>query len=399
MNESYIECSDAKSGSDFVGFSFDIKDNRPVTYITFPLGYGSENINKEDLFPHIRKLISILLVAKSEGVLPYEDSLNNSFPIYDYMYVLEYFISHNYEYYKETETNYGVKESGKISWKRTIKNIKPDITEDNDVIYLETIRRYSSLNEDNLITTINAYCVSLASKLVGSFYGDLLVEDSESPDEETTKIWVDFLNHKISHTNLDNNKRLFSSMIAILSNATNRSGDEKILFGTSRFHLIWERMVDVTFGRLNDNNKNDFYPAVSWENENNSEKSSYLRPDTIYINDNKVYVIDAKYYRYGLDHNLKLLPGSSDVIKQIAYVEFLKNRYKDKYEINNVSPFIIPTYNKSVVVEKSAIANVDWDDSNVKVVAVLLDSKTLVDAYLNGSTRPLQNELIASIIS
>ncbi len=397
MNESYLEYSDAKSGSDFVGFSFDIKDNKPVTYIAFPLGYGSENIKDEDLFPHIRKLISVLLVAKSEGVLPYEDSLTSSFPIYDYMYVLEYFISHNYEYYKETEIKYGAKESGKISWKRTIKNIKPNISEDNDVIYLDTIRRYSSLNDDNLITTINAYCVSMASKLVGSFYGDLLVEDGESPDEETSKIWIDFLNHKISQTNLDNNKRLFSSMIAIISNETNRSGDERILFGTSRFHLIWERMVDATFGRLTDNNKNDFYPAVSWEDSSNSEKSSYLRPDTIYINDNKVYVIDAKYYRYGLNHDLKLLPGSSDVIKQITYVEFLKSRYKGKYEINEVSPFIVPTYNKRVVVEKSATAKVDWNNSDVKVVAVLLDSEALIDTYLNGSSRLLQNELIGSI--
>ena len=65
----------------------------------------------------------------------------------------------------------------------------------------------------------------------------------------------------------------------------------------------------------------------------------------------KVFVLDSKYYRYGESKNPNHLPDSSSVVKQIAYAQYIENPEKNtipedvkKYTSNNqiYNAFILP---------------------------------------------------------
>ena len=73
--------------------------------------------------------------------------------------------------------------------------------------------------------------------------------------------------------------------------------------------------------------------------------SSDLRPDTILIKDNIAYVLDSKFYRFGYTANIKDLPETTSIEKQITYGDFIKNN-KMGNEIQKIrNDFILP-YNK-----------------------------------------------------
>ena len=61
----------------------------------------------------------------------------------------------------------------------------------------------------------------------------------------------------------------------------------------------------------------------------------------------KYYVLDAKYYRYGIAPVLgtSALPQSSDINKQITYGQFVKNR-KTPDGVQVFNAFIMP-YNRA----------------------------------------------------
>ena len=78
-------------------------------------------------------------------------------------------------------------------------------------------------------------------------------------------------------------------------------------------------MVNSLFG---ESDKEKFYPKVYWKLNNsdktftfaNQEKRNSLRPDTIMItnrgkDNQKVFVLDSKYYRYGETKNPNYLPN------------------------------------------------------------------------------------------
>ena len=112
----------------------------------------------------------------------------------------------------------------------------------------------------------------------------------------------------------------------------NSSEKKDFIYGTNNFHHVWEQLVDFVYG---EKDKEKFYPKVYWRLngsskafEFDSEKRSSLRPDTIMItnrgNQNqKIFVLDSKYYRYGATKNPNHLPDSSSVVKQLAYAEYI----------------------------------------------------------------------------
>lgn len=76
-----------------------------------------------------------------------------------------------------------------------------------------------------------------------------------------------------------------------------------------------------------------------------SEKRNSLRPYTIMItnrgNENqKIFVLDSKYYHYGATKNRDHLPDSASVVKQIAYAEYIDNVKNRNKLPENISPFI-----------------------------------------------------------
>lgn len=396
---SNVKVCKAVNGSSFVGLSM---DDENLT-ASFPMGFHLETTDKQGtgdkIFDDILLLIDVITKNLNDGILSYDEVSDYSLPIYDYMFVIEYFISHNYEYYRETEIVYETSDSGKISWSKTIKNTRPSII-NGQIFYLETVRRHNSQKDNDLITTINRYCVYKSLELLGPLYGGLRVDNTLSEiDAEIIEYWISFLENKISHTNNDRSKKLFSSMIAVLNDQGNRDNNN-FAYGTREFHVVWEDMVDKVFGSpLTKKQKDEFNPKAQWKIGSNDKKdSTSLRPDTIcFYGYSTVYILDAKYYRYGNTSNedIKFLPGSSDINKQFAYMAYAKKMFDGKnkdglvYDIGT-SAFIIP-YDKGNSCKKFGIeyigqAYCDWYDSNdLRLFAIGVDTKDLIVSYLSTS--------------
>ena len=123
-------------------------------------------------------------------------------------------------------------------------------------------------------------------------------------------------------------------------------------------------------------------------------KQSALRPDTIMITDKdtenqKTFVLDSKYYRYGESKQLNHLPMSGFIIKQIAYAEYIENKEKEgklKHSKSIHNAFIMPFESKDSSINMKFVgsAYTDYktgDKPYYKIRAILIDTKWLMENH------------------
>ena len=441
--------SDEKKDKSFVGIK--IEDNRPKIY--FPMGYRaskpSEDVCKRDFY----QLIAVLNDKSLQSYFSEEDLKKSQldFPFYAYLSVLQYYL--DFGYFVESETIYKKGFSGKINWPRTIKRIKPQVIKDEEghdqVVYLNLITRKTSYHEDNLITLVHKFCVKEAAQLIGPLYG---ISENEVEDSELLfdyELFAEVIQDKIAATFNDKHLELFHAMLKMvryLGNKENRGEDgseNETLFGVNTFAPVWEAMVDKIFGKLPQGlAKDKFNPHLRWndgcrdekldESEEeivlNDPKRSTLRPDTIMIKENPdqvgddnagVYILDSKYYKYGLTKSPAHLPGAESVCKQMAYAEYVEKMLGDPSTplhfaqddtLSIYNAFIMPycadaegASASSATFQMKRVGYIYGDWKNVKdenrpyhkIHCILLDMKSVMRNYANNPTA--QSELAGVI--
>ncbi|EAW7585884.1 LlaJI family restriction endonuclease, partial [Campylobacter jejuni] len=297
--------TDNELGDNFVG----IRSKNNNLQICFPLGF---HLNTNNIRIDIRRLISVLsnfnethtnfLFTKNENKL-----IEQTFPLIAYKNVIEYFLSH--DYYKERESIYQTTTKGKINFAKTIKRNRPIIQNNNSLVYIEFQTKKNQINENELVTAINKYCVYEAFSKFGFAYNSYKPLKFNLPTSKKECLYV--LQNKLNNTFDDSKRILFNSMINILTQKDKELKEDEFKFGTTKFHTIWEKMIDIAFG-IKD--KYRYFPQTKWELKyTNNKDNSLLQPDTIMIDNKQIYILDAKYYKYGI--NLKELPQSSDITK------------------------------------------------------------------------------------
>ena len=314
-----------EDGDRFVGIKAD-SDNA-VVY--FPMGYELPR-SDDELRRDIKNLFRVLatFTTKNDRVLhmdKFSAPQSVDFPIQAYLNVINWYLDHNGTYYTETEATYKVGTHGKKDWSRTIKSQTP-MFQGRSPIYLNTVVRNNTPNFNRLITRIHKYCVHEAFERIGWLY---TTNKPELPDLAFEKnMFLVTLNDKYSNTNIDSEKQLFKSMIAMIEFIDNQTIDKQFYFGTDKFESVWEKLIDKFFGEPN---KDKYFPHALWTEHygpNKGKESSALEPDSIMIYNGKYYVLDSKYYRYGVYPELgpQALPQSSDINKQITYGQFVARR-------------------------------------------------------------------------
>lgn len=367
--------------------------------ITFPIGYSLNESDDTIIRNNILSLINVLKKFSKRKILEENfsiiDKSSIDFPIISYQYlILDYF---NNGYYTEKKSEWISGKNGKISWKRTIQNKKPLLLNHN-LIYLDFIVN-KNFNAINVITKIHEYCVYESFLKIGWLYTDMLPIKPNIKFNRT--MFLSVLNDAILQTFNDSKKQIFNAMIEVINNVNEGSSQEKeYIYGTNNFEYVWERMIDYTFG---ESNKEIYFPKARWEifNMKGSIESSSLQPDTIIMLDDKIYIIDAKYYKYGITRKTINLPASSSILKQITYGEYLlSNKFKEIYgqsfvEDNVYNAFVMP-FNKGEQesnYEFIGIATADWKNESKKyerIVGLLLDIKYLIDnCYFQNYTEIL----------
>ena len=334
--------------------------------IHFPLGFHCED-DEDGLRNDILLLFSVLANnterEESVGDLFLESENKTDVPLSSYLYVIRDFLTRGY--YKEYFVEYSHSKKGKINWNRTIKSVKPVIQE-NDVYYLSFLTKRTTINENDLITLIHQYCVYRSYKVIGWLFTEFI---PAKPTIAFNREWFSsILLNKLSKTFNDRDKMLFSSLLKIVNQEPDNGLESlNFSFGTSRFEYVWECMIDKVFG---EKNKSFYFPKTEWNLlDGTNYENSYLEPDTIMVYDNDVYILDAKYYKYGLTKKAAHLPETSSINKQITYGEFID--YDDKFKIIHgknmkvYNAFIMPfdsqaKYWKAAVRKHIGKATADW---------------------------------------
>ena len=381
-----IEKSTGCKDDSFVGIK--IINNRIV--FKYPESYDFSYSDEKDEYTQILKIMRTFTLTKMSSA---SDVANSKFeheydtPLLSFLWILnDYLMYHQYANREKLMTR---DLKGKISWKRTIKQIP--YVQDMQAIY-PSVYSEKYMQHDDIIVDIYKYCVEDAINKIGWLYNlnkDDYLRTKKHPYNK--KIFISILNDEINKTFDDVKKNRLKHMINIITGLDSSSIEtNKYTFGVDSYENIYESMLRHMFSNIK--NIQEFYPSADWYliTDNQTKKSSNLRPDIIMVNDveHKIYVLDAKYYRFGTTGLRGDLPDSTSTQKQITYGEYIKNLKLKNYEV--FSCFIMP-YNKNnnifglkKDIEYVGMAIAPWAGSsnvNNKVVAILLDTKYLIDHW------------------
>lgn len=364
--------------------------------ISFPLGYHISEDNEG-----VRKDILLLLnsiastVGRKESKLYSENkSLDYvGFPIHAYMYIIADFFERGY--YKERDVLYSVSTKGKIHWGKTIKTQVPYV-QGTDIYYLDFVTRKSQINENEIITSIHEYCVYDSFCKMGWLFTKYI---PKTPTIKfNRKLFKNVIVSKLLNTYNDKNRKLFRNLIAVIDSIQDKDSSVNFKYGTSRFEYVWEAMIDNVFGIVE---KKEYFPQTVWKIRNNSHDNPCLEPDTIMVWNNDVYVLDAKYYKYGSTLNPKDMPESTSINKQITYGEYIDQaqKFKEKHgkDFTIYNAFILPFDSDEWHIENNifhvgeAISN--WKGNRKiyeRIQGVLLDVKSLMSIRVNQDASEIE---------
>lgn len=354
-----------------------------VPEVVFPHGYNIPD-NEKELRKDVFRLISVLqrFSDHREGnAIDGPSEIISTLPIISYQFVINDYL--NYGYYYETETQYIPGLQGKISWKRTIQKEKPVIT-GKRLVYLQFQTSKTKKNNDNLISLIHRYCVDLSMSLFGWLYFDTDIR----PQEPTVKIDKNFsvsvLKKAILETYNDRKRKLFLSMINILENTQEDISFRDYSIGVSKFESVWEKLIDHVFGETE---KEKYFPHAEWHIFKDGQflTSSPLIPDTIMKYKDRIYILDAKYYRYGITDDPNDLPKTDSIQKQVTYGKHvaLLNEVDESHIYN---AFVMPYNggNCDYLLKFVAVGTVGWEKIRPNysyILGLLLDTRHLITTY------------------
>lgn len=375
----YVEL-ETETNSDHIGITF----NKENLKVIFPRGYhiSSDDKNlKEDILILIKVFDKYVKSKKAKSCSEDEKDLTtgkgNNFSMTNAIWLLN-----DYEVnglYKEYIHRYKVDKKGNINWSKTIKSTTPYIS-GNDLIYLDFVVKEKNNDINNIILLTQKYIIEKCIDIIGWLYPSIRIEGPNKLPY-THSVCINLLKKELRLVNIDKTKRLLIHMIDFLEN----DGHEKDInsfkeYKTKYFMNIWEDMLNDVLGN---DDPSKYYPKAIWEIDGKETDASKLRPDIILNTNKKTYVIDAKYYKYGITKSIDHLPQSSDINKQMLYSEYIK---KNK-GIESYDAFILPyksnTKNSFKFVGNARLENGVYDKK--KIVCILADTKDIMQRYIDGN--------------
>lgn len=356
--------------------------------VIFPRGYDLGN-NERDLRKDILLLIKVLdkYRSRKEGKIFNNDKerlvsgKGSKFPIKIAIWLLS-----NYEnngIYNEYIHNYKVDKRGNTNWSRTIKTQIPYIS-NNNLVYTDFVVRKKNNDINNKVILIHKAVIESCINNMGWLYPHINIDrGNKLPFSKT--ICINILKKELSVSNLDSKKQLLKNIINFLRCTGDDIDNFKMEeYKTEYFMNIWEDMLNVVLGNENAEN---YYPKAQWNIiGKDSIDASSLRPDIILRDEKIVYVLDAKYYKYGVTGNVLDLPQSSDITKQMLYSSYIVSN-RNIYGVDSAyDAFLIPYNGRGESVFKIVgNATVDIEEfKDKKVDCILVDIKSIMQSYVQG---------------
>ena len=390
-------CNFADDG--FIGIHFE----NGLPHVSFPRGYTISE-NDDGIRKDILGLITVLqrFSNQHEGQNSMDEGEKQTvFPILSYQYVIKDFIAHGY--YTEHEVKHRLNDHGKINWKRTIQQVQPQVDNGN-VVYLKFITK-KSINKVNILTKIHEFCVYESFSKFGWLYLSSVYLPQKPTIRFNKKMFLATLNDALKNTFNSDKKRLFSSMIDIVNCSEEQVDSKGFHYGVSHFEYVWENLIDYVFG---ESNKDIYFPHAKWHIINGRHtESSALEPDTVMKYGGKFFILDAKYYKFGITGLSTHLPATSSIQKQITYGEYIAAKhFAESSDIYNA--FVMPysAGKNDEPLKFVSVGTADWieylpETENYKyVLGILLDTNHIMQTYTRHNAREIlkMSQLIVNAI-
>ena len=378
-----------RDGNCFVGIK--VVDNIPQVH--FPIGYNlptDDNAVRQEILVLLKTLEKyadkkILFAGSTTGesrIAP---------PVSVCLEIIQDF-SERGGYYIESEYAYKKDVHGKINWSKTIKKLLPLPSSTGSPIYTQYMIRKSPPAEKNLITQIHKFCVFECFSFLGWIF---TAYTPEKPSIKFNKVlFLSTLISKLNTINNDRDKKLMGLLKMFVEQHDFESNASLNIYGTEHFEYVWEKIIDSVFGIRN---KQDYFPKTQWCLRIGVNKfNAPLEPDSIMAYQGKIYILDAKYYKFGVTGNIVDLPQTASINKQITYGEYVAQKFflnTPAAEKPIFNAFLMPfnaknnTFGRSFVVENIGEAIGLWKNNDSqkyeRVQGILIDTRYLVRCGIN----------------
>ena len=388
------------SGNDrFVGLRSTISGPE----IVFPIGYVVPESDSQ-LRGDARQLLELISIfdhaqvhgEESDGSLVV--SSRDSLAFRAYKFLIEDFLRTR-ALLNETELTHSNSPEGQIDWNRTIALRQPAIVK-GSVLYLDLISRKPTNLSNSVIRAAHNLALFRSFSAIGWLYPETNV-----PRPRAILVDSEMLNavkRRMQETFNDRQFQILSAILKVLSYSSSDETFEIQTHGTDKFEVMWEYLVDQFFGSVV-SGKEEYFPRSRWNLNRRSIKASPLRPDTIMLHDNSIFVLDAKYYRYGATLDSRHLPGTADVSKQIIYCEHVVSKQPISSPKSVYNAFLLPGNLKGdddkwcEFVGTSSVSWITNPKSHQTIAAVLIDTNFLLRNFRRPSYA--RKRELASLIS
>lgn len=324
INIIYVE-----KANDFIGFNI---DKSGVT-VYAPQSFRKEDKYKSDLVA-LLKSISLAKTKEIEKNKKGSDKSNNIWPVESYLWIVRDYLENGFYYNREK--TYSNSNSGKIDWKKTLKQVP--IFSNGNIIYDKLITSRMAASND-LVAEIYKLCLKHSVSKIGWLYNfDFHIEAQQLVS--VTEM-VSIIKKELDNTFDDIRRMRFNHMLKILNTSEGtKVNSNTYTYGIENYYYVFETMIDMLFDGLDEKKKKQYNPNGYWQLNNQGEKkASSLRPDTILKREDKTYILDSKMYQFGVTHKIEDLPETQSLQKQITYGDYVSKIDKND-KVRNA--FILP---------------------------------------------------------
>ncbi|MGF3076894.1 LlaJI family restriction endonuclease [Facklamia sp. P12955] len=340
-----------------------------VCLIIYPKYLSDYKIDRDRNYSDLRQILKVIKKYKFK-----EQKIDGSGSIFSKYNLLSTALEliedyHENGLYRNDQQIIEVNGDGEILWEKTINESQAYFSQ-NRPFYLDIFNVSQINDKDDYFRRLHAAILTDLSKKLKEIFDIINVESLLLTDEKIEN----FGSYEYINTNIDREMRtqFVTSRVEVLKlikryllESESFSSNQKISFlGTSSFNLVWEDVCSVVFGnnlktplkelglKYSENVKNsallvDVIPKPIWKsNEFNVEHSAKrtLIPDIVVVENEGIYIYDAKYYKIVLDDKkVEKQPGVEDITKQYLYELAFKNLANENNLEFKENSFILPT--------------------------------------------------------
>lgn len=227
-------------------------------------------------------------------------------------------------------------------------------------------------------------------------------------NESVKKQYVATLEEELYKTFDDDKRVRLQHLLKVIVGLDARDDNSEFVYGVDSYYYIFERMIDSIFGNIKD--LRDFNPKAKWQLVRNNYKetnSSELRPDTIIVKGNDVFILDSKFYRFGYTGREEDLPETTSIQKQITYGDYIKKNVTKVHIDHIYNAFLLPydktraTFESPDNIQYIGFAKSSWKDNKANhelIHSFLIDLHHVVRTWNRMSHDEDVNFLIEEIV-